>query len=145
MKTHSTLRTLLSSTRWLAAAASVVALSAPVAMASAEPSATFSRTTIVPMDRYHRETRIVRERSVGKEHVLFSADAQPIDSAARLIFEIRSESDDRAVVRWRCTAVNDVSECFDKPVKVRYLPEDARVVLSVRLAPEPAFERYAQQ
>ena len=110
---------------------------APLGIASAQPktAGSFTRTTVVPMDRYHHEARIVRERSVGKDHVRFSADAQPIERSAVVQFEIRSESDDRAVVRWQCTARENVSECFAQPVKVRYLPEDERVVLAVRVEP----------
>lgn len=130
------------SLRFIRAAPLAVAaalMTAP-SVASAEPideERSYSRTTVVPIDRYHRETRIVRERSSGKDHVKFSATAQPIESAARLVFEIRSERGKQSVVRWTCTAERNVAECFSRPVRVRYLPDDERVVLSVRIAPAP--------
>ena len=74
---------------WLSAAVAL-AVSVPLGMAHAGP--TFKRTTIVPVDRYHHESRIVRERSQGKELVRFSAAAQPIEASAMIVFEIRSET-----------------------------------------------------
>ncbi|MEO1334274.1 MAG: hypothetical protein AAFV29_01465 [Myxococcota bacterium] len=97
----------------------------------------FSRTTVVPLDRYHRETRIVRERSINKEHVRFSAQGRPLDGQAMVIFEILSESETRSVLRWRCVAKHHTDECFTHPIRVRYLPDDTRVIMTVRVTPSP--------
>ena len=129
---------------WWCAVVALAAFSVPgFAGAAPASSPSYSRTTVVPIDQYHRESRIVRERSVGKEHVRFSADAQPIGPGAAVKFEIRSMNGDKAVVRWRCTATDDVSECFERPIRVRYLPNDTQVVLSIEVVPQDEAQRYA--
>ncbi|MEQ9496201.1 MAG: hypothetical protein RIT81_05065 [Deltaproteobacteria bacterium] len=90
------------------------------------------RVTAVAMDDFH-ESRIVRERTPGKKAVTFSAMNEKIDAKAEVVFEIRSESSDRDLPRWRCVARKNVNECFDKPVRIAYLANDDRVVMSVRV------------
>ncbi len=90
------------------------------------------RVTAVVMDAFH-ESRIIRERSPGKKAVTFTAMNEQIDAKAEVVFEIRSESSDGDLPRWRCVARDNVNECFDKPVRVAYLAGDDRVVMSVRV------------
>ncbi len=91
------------------------------------------RVTAVAMDDYHAST-IVRARTPGKSAVTFSAMEEEIAPNAEVVFEIRSESGEGdGTRRWRCVARDNVSECFDKPVRVSYLDDDQRVVLEVRV------------
>jgi hypothetical protein len=90
-----------------------------------------ARETELAFDRYEETRTIVRHRSRGKQAAIFTAAQQPIDKGAAMVFEIRSESDQRQIPRWRCVALEDVRECFASPVRVPYLEGDQRVVLTV--------------
>lgn len=90
------------------------------------------RVTAVSMAAYN-ESKIVRERTDGKKAVTFSAMQEEIDKAAEVVFEIRSESKVAEIPRWRCVARSNVRECFDTPVRVKYLEGDERMVMHVRV------------
>lgn len=94
------------------------------------------RVTAVPMQRYENESRIVRQRTPGKHAVTFSAMPEAIDDGAVVVFEIESVSHVTRTERWRCVAQKNVSECFDKPVRINYLDDDRKVVMKVRVEPE---------
>lgn len=112
-----------------------------------EPSARLSRTTEITMDNY-KETQIVRERSPNKKLVAFRAEDAKVDKRAEVRFRVFSETDDgKSVERWSCVARENVRECFEKPVRVHYLPQDARMVMKVAVVPAqtPNQERFAQR
>ncbi len=47
------------------------------------------------------------------------------------------------VRRWRCVAVHDVAECLGRPVRIRYLPGEKKVVLTGILRPKYSKEGLA--
>jgi hypothetical protein len=93
------------------------------------------RTNELLLDRYDRVQKIVRKRTEGKTYALFTAEPQLIDRGAVMLFEIKSVSDKGVVPRWRCIAVRDVAECLGVPVKIAYLPDDDRMVLTAMVKP----------
>lgn len=102
-----------------------------------------SNTTVVPYRRYHEATEIVRERSTGKSFASFHANPQLLERGMVATFQIRSEAETGAIDRWRCVAVRDVAECLGAPVKLRYLPDDSRMVLTVTVVPKRNIPRRA--
>lgn len=99
------------------------------------------RESTLELKRYEQPMTVVRERTEGKSQAVFSAPAQPIDRNAIMVFRIVSVAQDgREMPRWRCVAVEDVSECFGKPVKLRYLPDDIRLELTAVAKPRASEE-----
>ncbi len=92
---------------------------------------TKARQSTLSLDTYFQAAQVVRHRTPGKQSVRFSAAAQAIQPGAVAVFEIRSVGKFGAHLRWRCVAVENVNECFEKSVKVKYLPHDQLVALSV--------------
>ncbi len=94
-----------------------------------------ARVTEVPADRYDTH-HIVRTPSAGKTSVTFSASPRALEQDTVVVFEIRSITDRGALERWRCVAINDVSECLGVPVKIRYLDGERKTVMSVAIRPK---------
>ena len=109
----------------------MLAAVSPVTASAAEVELGNERLTALPMVYSH--SKIVRERTPGKESVKFSAMDAEIDEQAVVVFEVRSVQKGKKVTRWRCVAERNVRECFDKPVRVKYLAADTRVVMDVRV------------
>lgn len=97
---------------------------------------TEARTSEFSFDTYHSGIQVVRTRSPGKVYATFTADPYLIDAGAAIVFEVRSVAKTGSVLRWRCVARDDVAECLGAPVRVRYLPEDEKIVLTARLVPQ---------
>ncbi|MBI2376419.1 MAG: hypothetical protein HYV07_20660 [Deltaproteobacteria bacterium] len=113
--------------------------SEPVARAPLVPAP--QHVTQINLDAYQRTTMVTRERSPGKQFAAFSSDPHLLEPGSVMVFEIRSVAKSGEIVRWRCIAEHDVADCLGgKGVKVRYLPNDERVVLTARLEPRVAME-----
>ncbi|MCK6551588.1 hypothetical protein L6R52_37495 [Myxococcota bacterium] len=93
------------------------------------------RTTTGTIDRYDRPIVVERVRSDLKSRASFSAEPQPIDPNAVLLFEITSDGLDGAQPRWRCVAVRDVAECLGNGVSIPYGPRDDKMVLRITAKP----------
>ena len=93
------------------------------------------RGSTFDLDRYHSQMEVVRVRTAGKDFATFVAEPKLLDPGAVMIFEIRSVAKTGSVRRWKCVAENDVAECLGKPVRIRYLPADDKVVLVAKLKP----------
>jgi len=93
------------------------------------------RGTSFNLERYHSQVEVVRLRTAGKDFATFVAEPQLLDRGSVMIFEIRSVAETGSVKRWSCVAQNDIAECLGKPVRVRYLPADEKVVLIAKLKP----------
>jgi hypothetical protein len=112
-------------------------LSLPSAARAGETSrrpirAVRANTTEVSIDRYGSEHRIERARSEHSSVVKFSAAASPVPQGAVLVFEVSSIGRLGSIDRWRCVALEDVSECLGSPVVIRWVVGDERAVLTVR-------------
>ena len=92
-------------------------------------------STPVRFDRYERQSRVVRFRTPGKATASFSSDPFLLEAGSMAVFEIRSVALTGSVQRWRCVAIHDVAECLGSPVKLRYLPNDTKMVLTATLKP----------
>lgn len=101
---------------------------APIAPAHA-------RKSELPLDRYESNITVVRKRTEGKEVATFVAEPRLIDRGAVVVFQAISQAESGSVLRWHCIAVRDVAECLGKPLKLRYLPKDDRIVLTARVLP----------
>lgn len=126
---------LLVSTTALAAEPEVSAEAPDILDGRAPVEPADQRAHTLSFDRYHEALEVERPRTDGKEFATFSAEPQLIQPGAQVVLEIRSEAEAGSVLRWRCVAVHDVAECLGAPVRVRYLPEDARIVLTMRFLP----------
>ena len=93
------------------------------------------RGTSFNLERYHSQIEVVRMRTVGKDFASFVAEPRLLDRGSVMIFEIRSVAKTGSVKRWSCVAQNDIAECLGKPVRIRYLPADEKVVLVAKLKP----------
>lgn len=80
--------------------------------------------------------RVVRARAAGARSATFHAEPAPLAQGTVAVIEIASRHRGGTVHRWRCVAVDDVSECLGRPVEVPYLPHDRAMELSVRLVSE---------
>lgn len=89
------------------------------------------RTTEVDVSQPDSPVRVVRQRAPGRQEAVFDAQAAAVEPGAYVRFDIHAEGERGATPRWSCVATNDVSDCFASPVTVRYLPGDARMVLTV--------------
>ena len=94
--------------------------------------------TPVRLDRYEKQARVVRFRTPGKQYASFSTDPHILEPGSMAVFEIRSVALTGSIARWRCVAVHDVAECLGSPVKLRYLPNDTKMVLTTTLKPREA-------
>ncbi|MBI4821239.1 MAG: hypothetical protein HY791_33575 [Deltaproteobacteria bacterium] len=94
------------------------------------------RVTEMSLDAYQRTMVVSRERTPGKDFAAFSSDPHLLESGSVMVFEVRSIAKTGEIVRWRCVAERDIAECLGgSGVKVRYLPNDERIVLLARLEP----------
>jgi hypothetical protein len=94
-----------------------------------------ARTNELNITRYDAVATVVRARTPGKKFAVFSADPQFIEHGAVVLFEARSVGGNGSLTRWRCIAKTDVAECLGSPLKIRYLSDDDRVVLTARMKP----------
>jgi len=76
---------------------------------------------------------IARRKMNGNRSTVFYADPQPVPSDRVIVFEVSSIGPAGVLTRWRCIAVDDVAECLGRPVEVRYLPTDEKIVLTATL------------
>jgi hypothetical protein len=100
--------------------------------------ASHRRGTTFDLERYHSQMEVVRLRTAGKDYATFMAEPRLLDAGSVMIFEIRSVAKTGSVRRWKCVAENDIAECLGKPIKIRYLPADEKVVLVAKLKPMKA-------
>lgn len=122
------IRTLLMTTALLASTATSAFARDPL-------TASLPKETAVTLESFYQTQEIVRVRSKFRGSAVFTASSQEIDPRAVLVFEARSESNDGERARWRCVARYDVAECLGDPLKIRYLPGDKRVVLTITTLP----------
>jgi hypothetical protein len=92
------------------------------------------------IDRYQKAFSVERVRTELKKFAIFHAEPQTIEKGAVLVFEIESVSKYGSIPRWRCVAVDDVAECLGRPVQLRYLPDDEKVVLHAVAKPRDTRE-----
>ena len=111
----------------------------PAKLAKAQKRTPFKaaqlRGSTFDLERYHSQIEIVRVRTAGKDFATFVAEPKLLDKGSVMIFEIRSVAKTGSVRRWKCVAENDVAECLGKPVRIRYLPADDKVILVAKLKP----------
>ncbi len=94
-----------------------------------------ARSSDLSLDAPGDQATVVRVRTPGKSAVTFRAQSEAIAEGMVLVFEVTSIGRAGAVKRWRCVAVDDVSECLGQPVRVAYLPSDDAIVLHAQVAP----------
>lgn len=109
-------------------------LSTPFA-AGASPD---SRVTEGELSQLGVPVKVVRARSPGKSAAVFAAEPEPLAAGQVAVVEIISHNREGATPRWRCVAVDDLSECLGKPVRIPYLQQHEAVVLSVTLSKQSA-------
>ena len=131
MQTQTKLRSTLETSMIGLSLCAMLAAMTPTSASAAEVHVGDARVTALEM--VYRDSQIVRERSPGKDAVKFSAMDAEIDESAVVVFEVQSESADKRVTRWRCVAERNVSECFASPLRVKYLDDDVRLVMNVRV------------
>ena len=103
-----------------------------------------ARGTALKLDRYHNEVTVVRTRTEGKAFATFVAEPRLLDRGAIVVFEIRSVAKTGVIPRWRCIAQDDVAECLGAPLRLRYLPDDEKIVLTARLRPASDLDKMMQ-
>jgi len=92
------------------------------------------RETTKQLDTYNHAIEFVRERTSGKKSASFHAEPYLLDSKVSALITISSVSKVGKIERFRCIATHDLAECLGSAVKIRYLPKDQRLVLSVQFA-----------
>ncbi|MCK6546739.1 hypothetical protein L6R52_12890 [Myxococcota bacterium] len=92
------------------------------------------------IDQYQKAFTVERVRTEMKKFAIFHAEPQTIEKNAVLVFEIESVSKYGSIPRWRCIAVGDVAECLGRAVKLRYLPDDEKIVLHAIAKPRDTRE-----
>lgn len=100
------------------------------------------RTSELRLSSYEQVVTVVRERGEGKRFASFLAEPALLQHGSAAVFEIRSDGTRGSLVRWRCVATRDVAECLGRPVRVKYLPDDERIVLTARLVPAEHAARF---
>ncbi|MCK6549393.1 hypothetical protein L6R52_26355 [Myxococcota bacterium] len=93
------------------------------------------RRSELRVSSYDQIVTVVRERGEGKRFATFSAEPALLQPGSAAVFEIRSDGTRGSLVRWRCVATRDVAECLGRPVRLKYLSDDERMVLTARLVP----------
>lgn len=96
------------------------------------------RAREVKLETYEAPVEIVRSKTRGMKVAAFGAEPQVVEPTSVILFEIRSVSTRGSVDRWRCIAVENVSECFPNAVRLSYLPGDQRMILTVTAKPRTA-------
>ena len=110
-------------------AASSARAEAPIDADNACPK---SGVTELRVDRYYQPVEIERPRCGDASSRTFSAMAsQPIQEGAVMVFEIRSVGKSSSMLRWRCVATDDVTDCLGEPVKIGYLEGDQKLVMRI--------------
>lgn len=97
------------------------------------------------VDRYYKRAEIVRRRVDGAEFAVFVAEPALLESGVKLAFDVRSVAESGTVLRWRCVARTDVAECLGVPLRLRYLPHDSEIVMTVSVLPDLPDARKAER
>jgi len=93
------------------------------------------RTTTLDFDKYFKPIEIVRERTEGMSFATFYAEPKLLEEGVAVVFTAVSVAKTGVVPRWRCVARRDIAECLGRPLKLRYLPNDERIILRVVVQP----------
>jgi len=87
------------------------------------------RTTTLDFDKYFKPIEIVRERTEGMSFATFYAEPKLLEEGVAVVFTAVSVAKTGVVPRWRCVARRG------RPLKLRYLPNDERIILRVVVQP----------